>query len=246
MNNIKIIFIALIAIQVTFWNGLNFSFLPFSWHGTKNISPNLDILNKPEDKMTADIFSFGDKQFYFRIKSLMIQNAGDSFGRFTALKKYNYQFLYEWLTLLDHLDSRSNFTPSIASYIFGQTQTSEDVRYIVDYLETHAEKDLETKWWWMYQAVYLANKRLGDSKKALDLAYKLSSTKADIPMWARQMPAFILEGRGELVEAKYFMESIANNIDDISDKEINFMNYFINERLGILENNLEAQSQNQP
>ncbi len=87
--------------------------------------------------------------FIFRNFAFKIQNAGDSWGRFTALKHYNYQKLQGWFYLLDELDSQSNFIPSLASYYYSQTQNPEDTIYIIEYLRDHANKDLRNKWWWL-------------------------------------------------------------------------------------------------
>ena len=202
------------------------------WFITSDIKPNLGILPEVPSQASIKAISLGDDAFYFRSFAYQIQNAGDSFGRFTALKEYNYAKLYQWLLLLDSLDSRSNFVPALAGYYFSQTQNTPDVRYIVDYLDQHAIKDLHNKWWWMSQAVYLANHKLKDRELALKLAYKLASTpRDDIPLWVKQMPAFIHEQLGEKEQAIYIIKNILENIDSIDQGELNFMHYFVTERL---------------
>jgi hypothetical protein len=56
-----------------------------------------------------------------------------------------------------------------------------------------------------------------------------------IPLWARQTPAFLHEQRGEMDEALHIIDSILSNTDDIKQGELNFMRYFVEERLGKLE-----------
>ncbi len=202
----------------------------------KNYPPNLSIVPDVPSKSSIKAFAFGDEQLYFRILAYRIQNAGDTFGRFTALKLYNYRKLYNWFCLLDELDSKSDFVPSLASYYFSQTQNSKDVIYVVNYLSEHASKDLYHKWWWLSQAVYLANYKLHNKDLALRLAYKLASTpRNDIPLWAKQMPAFIHEQRGEYDQALVIINHIIDNINNIPHGELNFMSYFIKERLGKME-----------
>lgn len=206
------------------------------WQITKRYPPNLGIVPDVPSQMSIKAFSLGDEQFYFRVLGYRLQNAGDTFGRFTALKDYNYHQLYYWFTLLDSLDATSNFIPSMASYYFSQTQRVSDVRYVIDYLDQHASRDLYHKWWWMAQAVYLANHKLNDKDLALKLAYKLAATpRNDIPLWAKQMPAFIHEQRGELDEALVIIEDILKHSDHMDPGELNFMHYFIQERLGKLK-----------
>ncbi len=202
------------------------------WYVTHGIKPDMAIVPPVSSETTVQALSLGDEQFYFRLLAMDIQNAGDMFGSVTALKDYDYERLSRWFYLLDSLDSRSNFVPAIASYYYGQTQHKEDLRYIVAYLEAHASRHLETKWWWMAQAVYIANHYLKDKKLALKLANKLASTPgSDVPLWARQMPAFIHAELGDKEEALLIIKHILASKKDISNDEYNFMQYFINERL---------------
>jgi hypothetical protein len=202
------------------------------WTQTKSYKPNLAIVPDVPSELAIKALSLGDEQFYFRTLAFQLQNAGDTFGRFTALKDYNYNQLYHWFTLLDTLDNKSHFVPSLAAYYYSQTQNTPDVKYVTQYLEETSERDLYNKWWWMGQAVYLANHKLKDKDWALELAYKLASTpRDDIPLWAKQMPAFIHEQRGEEEQALNIIAGILNNVDKIDQGELNFMSYFVNERL---------------
>ena len=131
--------------------------------------------------------------------------------------------------------------PSLAGYYFSQTQNKPDVKYVVQYLDEHASRDLYEKWWWMGQAVYLSNHILKDKDWALELAYKLSKTpRNDIPLWVKQMPAFIHEQKGEEEEALIIIKDIMDNVDELDQGELNFMHYFVKDRLNkIVENHPE-------
>lgn len=202
------------------------------WTQTQKFKPIFTIVPDVPSELSIKAFSLGDEQFYFRTLAFKLQNAGDTFGRFTALKLYNYNKLYHWFKLLDTLDDKSNFVPSIAAYYYSQTQNTPDVKYVAQYLEENAERDLYNKWWWMSQAVYLANHKLEDKEWALRMAYKLASTpRNDIPLWAKQMPAFILEQQGEEEQAMRIIADILKNVDKIDEGELNFMSYFVSERL---------------
>ncbi|MCC7259620.1 MAG: hypothetical protein IT567_01145 [Alphaproteobacteria bacterium] len=189
--------------------------------------PTLDIVPPVPGKTAVQALAFGDEEAYFRVLGLELQNYGDTFGRFTALKHYDYKTLAGWLSLLDTLDNRSNLLPALASYYYSQTQNVQDVRYMVDYLAARFEQDPAQNWWWMGQAVYLANHTLKDKTLALDLAYRLAKTPGDVPMWTRQMPAFILEEMGEKEAAMAIIVNILDSYKDLSDGERNFMHYFL-------------------
>lgn len=207
------------------------------WYKTRDITPDMGIVPEVPSKDTLKALTFGDDEFYFRVMAFNLQNAGDTFGRFTALRYYDFHKLYLWFSLLDGLNKRSNMLPSMATYYFAQTQNTQDVRYIVDYLYEHSIGDVEHKWWWLMQSIYLAMHKLEDSDLALKVAKPLQDNA--VPVYARQMTAVVHEKRGEMEDALHIMEMIKNNVDDIPEADLNFMTYFVKERLGKLEESKE-------
>lgn len=201
------------------------------WNHTRGIMPEMGIVPAVPGERTVRALSFGDEEAFFRLLALNIQSSGDTFGRFTALYKYDFNKLYHWFHLLDTLDSESNYLPSMATYYFSQSQNPDDVRYLVDYLDEYTLGREKEKWWWVTQASYLASHKLGDSGRALELAERLRGIKG-IPMWAQQLAAFVHEGRGEYGEALDIIQEILKDPSQYSQGELNFMKYFIEERLG--------------
>jgi hypothetical protein len=212
----------------------------FFWKKTENLKPRFDIVPPAPNKYLVSALSLGDKEFLFRVLGARLQNSGDVFAGFVALKNYDYSRIYQWMKTLDGLNSKSNFTPALASYYYAQTQKSADTIYIVDYLDEHSSADLDTKWWWLIQAIYIAKNQLHDFDRALDLANKLSKTKAEnAPFWVKEMPAFVAEGMGDGCMAfdiisKLIKES-ESGVHKINAEQMNFMRYFINERLAKLK-----------
>lgn len=207
----------------------------FCQHAMKTL-PQLGIVPPlPSEKEIAAL-SFGDRQLYFRGLVLNLQMSGDTFGRSTPLKDYDYPLLLEWFRMLDRLDAKSNSIPSIAAYYFSRSQDVSDVNYVLDYLEEHSLKDPEHNWWWMSQAIYLSNHVLGDKQRAIRIAHELGRVKEDIPAWARQMEAFLHEDLGDKRQATRIMcESFETmrKAKDIPEKELDFMLYFFKQRMGI-------------
>ena len=208
------------------------------WYKTENIKPNLGIVPEVPTLSTVKAFSFGDEEFFFRYKGFMIQNTGDTFGRFSPLKDYDYKKLTEWFNLLDELDSRSNYIPSLAAYYYSLTQNHADVIYIINYLDKHASKDPEKKWWWYYQAMYLADKVYKDKDLAIQMARKLkNNSPKNAPLWTKQMEAILLSDKGEKCESLRVMDGILKEYEkkdenkSINENEINFMQFFIKQRL---------------
>lgn len=202
------------------------------WHYTKEIRPQFDIVSRPPTERQVDVMSLGDSQFLFRVLGFELQNFGDTFGRSTPLKDYDFKVLQNWFFVMDRLDPISNLIPAVAVYYYANSQRVDDCRYIIEYIEKRFDRNPAANWWWMASAVTMADYKLKDEKLALRLAEKLSKVEgSNIPLWVRQMPAFIHEKRGEKEAAKAIMLEIVKNYEDLSDKELNFMRYFIEERI---------------
>lgn len=204
------------------------------WGATKDKLPDMGIVPDVPGKVAVKALSFGDEEFYFRVLALELQNAGDTFGRFTALYKYDFKKLYAWFTLLDSLDNESNYIPFLASYYFSQTQFVPDVRYVVDYLYQYSASRPQEKYWWLAQAVYLAQYKLNDNDLALKMADPLEHAD-NAPFWVRQLPAFVHESRGEMADALRIIDNIKEHSENIPPGELHFMTYFVKERLKKLE-----------
>lgn len=206
--------------------------ISFAWN-IKDIRPDLGYVPTPPSAEFMEGIALGDNQFLFRSVALMLQNSGDTFGRFSPLKLFNYDDLSKWMRLEDGLDHTSDYMPSMAAYYFSQTQNVEDVRYLVNYLYDHSVHNVKDKWWWLVQAIYLANHKLKDAELTLKIATPLGAK--DLPVMAQQMLAIVYEQRGELDQAFRIITEIQKNVDDISEKDLRYMQYFAQERLKRLE-----------
>ncbi len=230
-------FFYLYSHKIFFWLFLTcFTLQICFWRHTENIKPKIDIVPPAPSKYLVAAASLGDKEFLFRVMAARLQNSGDVFAGFVALKEYDYSRIYGWLTALDQLNSKSNFAPSLAAYIYSQTQKSADTKYIVDYLDEHSSADIDRNWWWLFQAIYIAKNNLGDINRALELSYKLSNNNAqNAPLWTKQMPAFIHEEMGDGCMAFAIIQKILNEAESgvrkVDTDELNFMRHFIRDRL---------------
>jgi tetratricopeptide (TPR) repeat protein len=222
MRALIFLFALMLALQGGFW---------WQWRGEL---PTLAIVPDVPGETTVKALALGDEQTFFRALALNLQNAGDTFGRSTALYKYDFNRLYHWFLLLDGLDARSNYVPTMASFYFSQTQHRPDVRYVVDYLVKHADGRVAEKWWWLVQASYLAEHKLRDAERALAIA-KLLEGERSIPIWAQQMPAFFYEKQGEMDKAAAIIEAVIKDAPSLKQSELNFMYYFVKERLERLD-----------
>ncbi len=210
------------------------------WFNTNEIRPKYDIVPQVPNKYIVSVISLGDKEFLFRALGERLQNSGDVFAGFVALKNYNYPMLYQWFKMLDGLNGKSNFIPALASYYYSQTQNTKDTIYVINYLDEHSSKNIDDNWWWMYHAMMIARKDLKDKDKALELAYKLSNNKAEkAPIWTREFPALIHSEMGDDCLAFRVTEKIIKDNESgarkLQHQDLELMRYFINKQLSTLK-----------
>lgn len=181
----------------------------------------------------AALYGLGDRGFSYRMNSLMVQNFGDSGGRFTPLQDYDYDALARWLYVLDSLDPYSDYIPYLTTFYFGGVQKPEKLRPILPYLKDVGVRGYGTKWRWLAHASWLARYRLEDSDLALEYANLLAGLEGDdLPGWARQMPSFILLDQGEKTAAYSVMiELLKSKGESLHPNEVYSMKIYICTRL---------------
>jgi hypothetical protein len=182
----------------------------------------------PPPLLTAPALALGDPQLFYRAAAFALQNMGDGGGRVTPLADYDYARLGDWLDLLDRLDPEARYAPTLAAYYFGQTPDPDGLRRIVAYLSRVGARDPARNWRWLTHAAYLARHRLRDLPLALAIARNLAGLSPDeVPLWVRQMPAFVLAEVGEREAARDLMATILATDANLSPDEVAVIERFI-------------------
>jgi hypothetical protein len=182
----------------------------------------------PPPLLVAPAMALGDGQLFYRAAAFALQNMGDEGGQVTPLADYDYARVGAWLDLLDRLDPSARYAPTLAAYYFGQTPNPADLRRIVDYLSRVGARDPARNWRWLTHAAYLARHRLDDLPLALAVARHLAGlSDPDVPLWVRQMPAFVLAEVGEREAARDLMATILATDPDIPPDEVALIQRFI-------------------
>jgi hypothetical protein len=199
------------------------------WLSVKSVRTEWGNVPPVPSKVGALWTALGDEQFAYRLYGLFIQNMGDTGGRVINLNEYNYEELAKWFNLQNELDQRSDFSPFLAGYFFGNVRDPEKLRPLVDYLEKASGNGEGQKWRFLAQAAFLARFKMKDQDRALELAYKLSSFEnPKMAPWAKQMPAFILSSEGEKEAAFTLMVSLLETErENLHPNEVNAMLDFI-------------------
>ncbi len=220
-----------VALAVLFWQAS--SDIEARWAGVPPV-PSV---------RTATLMTLGDTQLAYRSGALTLQMLGDGGGRIVPLKEYDYHKLGQWFDVLDALDPAADHVPMIAAYYFGATRVPGDIAVIVDYLGRIGDNPAGQKWRWLGHAAYLARHRLDNLDLALDLAYKLARIEPldgkALPIWARQMPAFLLNAQGDKQAARALIEEMLGSADDLHPNEVNFMKGYLVEQLGVPQQEID-------
>ncbi|HLN25137.1 MAG TPA: hypothetical protein VK558_14275 [Patescibacteria group bacterium] len=198
------------------------------WQQNAALRAETEIIPVPPSPRAVSAMAFGDRQGLYRVLGHELQDFGDTGGRVTPLLNYDYDRVLTWLRVLDGLDERSDYTMSLAGYLFGQISDPRRAGMMADYIRQRALQDPVRNWRWMAYAVFVARHRAKDMPMALSIARDLAAIRdPSLPVWTRQMPAFVLASVGDNEAASDLMGAILGSATDISPEERNFMNAFI-------------------
>ncbi len=223
LSRIKLVITAILCVNFLFWCA------------SQNVYERWSGVPPVPDRTGAVMMTLGDPEFSYRILALSLQNLGNLGVNMAPLKDYNYHELGEWFLLLNSLDPVSDHVPTLAAYYFGATRIPADVAVVVRYLAAVGQEPFGTKWRWLVQAVYLAQHRLYNENLALHLAKTLAHMPQSVamPAWARQMPAFVLEKKGDKEAARTLMIDMLRTQKNLSPQDLSNMEFFLIHQVGM-------------
>jgi hypothetical protein len=183
----------------------------FAW-SNRDLRAELEVLAPPPGALARTAAAAGDNQFMYRVWAFDLQNAGDTGGRATSMRNYNYDFVLGWLQTLRALDPRAHQHAFLAGNYFSLSQKKDDVHRIVAFLADDAARNPTEKWVWMVRAVEIAASRLKDTEYALVLSQRLAAFDVpSAPFSILILPAIFLEKLGRYEEARRVVESVLND-----------------------------------
>lgn len=202
------------------------------WFYGRDLRGSWQAVPPVPNQTSAHLMAFGDAQLAYRMVGIMLQNFGDTGGRSTPLREYDYEALTRWLRLADKLDPKSNFTPYLAAMYFGSVDEPSKLPPLLEYLSEVGQRPGGENWRWLAHASYLARFEMNDLELALKYARILAALPGDLPAWTRQMPGFILNAQGNKEEALAVMMQILNSgVGKYHPNEINNTIYMICHRI---------------
>jgi len=161
---------------------------------TDSVTPRLELVPPAPSRIELAALSFGDREGAYRILLQQLQDFGDTAGRFSALRDYDYGRVVDWLRAVYRMDGQSDAVLTLAVSVYGQSPDPAQVRQIALFLDEACRHREERMWRWLVEAAYLAKHRAHDQELARAIAQELAVLKnPELPDWVRHMP--------ELVEA---------------------------------------------
>lgn len=183
--------------------------------------------------------SIGEPAALARLAMLWLQ-AFDSRGdNAIPYQHLDYARLVGWLKVILATDPRSEYPLFAASRVYAENPDPAKVRRIFDFIYDEFAADPNRRWPSLAHAALLAKHRLQDLPLARRYAAAIQrlATAESVPLWAKQMEAFILEDMDELEAAKVMLGGMlaAGRIRNPEEQR------FLQGRLEELERRIKAQ-----
>lgn len=202
------------------------------WTHSRGIKASWANVPPPQSYAQALVGGLGDAQLSYRLISHMLLNLGSVGGDIKHLSEYNYENLAQWFFVSLELDDRSEFIPYLAAYYYGAVQEPDQVSHILPYLYDVGTLPYEAKWRYLAHAIYLARHVANDFETALEYADALSLLPGDLPLWTKQMRAFVRYDQGQKEAAYDILKQILiSGTDTLPPQEIYVMREYICEKI---------------
>jgi hypothetical protein len=148
--------------------------------------------------------SFGDPIALAKGLMLYLQAFDYQSGTRVPYRDLDYDRLEGWLTRILELDPQGQYPLLAASRLYAEVPIEAKQRSMLEFIYRQFLLDPNRRWPWLANATVIAKHELHDLPLALRYARALQhyATAADVPLWAKQMEAFILEDMNELETAR--------------------------------------------
>ena len=158
----------------------------------------------PPPAAVARLASLGEPLAMSKAMLLYLQSFEDQPGVSLPWRELDYDRLAGWLDTAQALDPRSRYALVAASEVYAGVADPVRARRMLDFIAASFAADPARRWPAMAQAVLLAKHQLHDLPLALGYARALRrlATGPQVPPWAREMEAFILEDMDQLDSAR--------------------------------------------
>ena len=161
-------------------------------------------LHAPPGIATLRLASFGDPVALAKALMLYLQAFDYQSGSKVPYRDLDYEVLEGWLSRILELDPQGQYPLLAASRLYAEVPVPAKQRSMLEFIYREFLLDPNRRWPWLAHAAVIAKHRLHDLPLALRYARAIEqhATAPGVPLWAKQMRAFILEDMNELEAAR--------------------------------------------
>lgn len=169
--------------------------------------------------------SFGDPVALAKGLMLYLQAFDYQSGSRVPYRDLDYDRLEAWLARVLELDPLAQYPLMAASRLYAEVPDESKQRSMLEFIYRQFLIDPNRRWPWLAHATALAKHRLHDLPLALRYARAIQqhAVAANVPVWARQMEAFILEDMDELETARLIIGGYIQSGDVKDPGELRFL-----------------------
>ncbi len=166
--------------------------------------PGASDLPPPPGTSSLRLASLGDPIPLAKVLMLYLQAFDYRAGSVTPYRSLDYDVVEHWLSRILSLDPAGQYPLLAASRLYAEVPDEVKVRKMLDFVYEQFLLDPQRRWPWLAHAAVIAKHHLNDLPLARRYAAAIQqhATGPDVPLWARQMQAFILEDMNELETAR--------------------------------------------
>ena len=193
--------------------------------GHRPAPPRAEDLPPPPALATLQLASLGEPLALSRLIMLYVQGFDEQAGLSIAWRQMDYGRIRAWLARALELDPRSQYPLLAASEVYGAVNDPARVRLMLDFVYARFADDPNRRWPWLAHAALVAKHRLHDLPlaRAYARALRLQATAPEVPPWARELEAFILEDMNETEAARVLIGGLIQSGQITDPHELAFL-----------------------
>ena len=151
--------------------------------------------------------ALGEPEALARLSMLYLQAYDYGGTNASPYSRLDYGRLVAWLDAILALDPRSDYPLFAASRVYAESPDPARTRLALEFVYRQFLADPDRRWASLAHAALIAKHRLEDLPLARRYAAAIDryTRSPDVPLWARQMEAFILEDMNELEAARILL-----------------------------------------
>jgi hypothetical protein len=201
-------------------------------------APSAADLPRAPSAQALRLADLGEPAALARLTMIWLLAFDSSGGNIVPYGQLDYTRLVAWLRAILATDPRSEYPLFAASRIYAENADPAKARLVFDFIYEAFAADPNRRWPALAHAALLAKHRLHDLPLARRYAAAIQrlATGDAVPLWARQMEAFILEDMNELEAAKVMLGGLlaTGRVSDPEERR------FLQGRLEELERRLKV------